>query len=56
MVILIDNFINAINNDNYNYLKKKIDVDNFIDYMIFQSYIGNVDWPFNNIRFFAIDN
>ena len=52
----IDNFINAINNDNYNYLKKEIDVDNFIDYMIFQSYIGNVDWPFNNIRFFAIGN
>ena len=52
----IDNFINAIKNDNYNYLKQEIDVDNFIDYMIFESYIGNVDWPFNNTRFFAIGN
>ena len=52
----IDNFMNAIKNEDYNYLKNEIDVNNFIDYMVFQSYIGNVDWPFNNVRFFAVGN
>ena len=52
----IDNFITAINNEDYDYLINEIDVDNFIDYMIFESYIGNGDWPKNNVRFFAIND
>ena len=27
-----------------------IDLDNFIDYMVFQTFIGNWDWPGNNMR------
>ena len=49
----IDDFIAAIDNDDYSYLSNEIDVDNFIDYMIFESYIGNRDWPKNNVRFFC---
>jgi hypothetical protein len=52
----IDNFIAAIDKGNYSYLSKEIDMDNFIDYMIFESYIGNRDWPKNNVRFFAIND
>jgi hypothetical protein len=52
----IDDFIAAIDNDDYNYLSNEIDMDNFIDYMIFESYIGNRDWPKNNVRFFAIND
>lgn len=52
----IDDFITAINNEDYNYLNNEIDVDNFIDYMIFESYIGNRDWPKNNVRFFAVND
>jgi hypothetical protein len=52
----IDDFIAAIDNDDYSYLSNEIDIDNFIDYMIFQSYIGNRDWPKNNVRFFAIND
>lgn len=52
----IDNFITAINNEDYNYLINEIDINNFIDYMIFESYIGNRDWPKNNVRFFAVNN
>ena len=52
----IDNFIAAIANDDYNYVSNEIDVDNFIDYMIFESYIGNRDWPKNNVRFFAVND
>jgi len=51
----IDAFVQAIEEENLNYLKEELDVDNFIDYMVFQSYIANVDWPHNNARFYAID-
>ena len=51
----IDAFVQAIEEENFNYLKEELDIDNFIDYMIFQSYIANVDWPHNNARFYAID-
>ncbi|GAA4234209.1 hypothetical protein GCM10022291_13120 [Postechiella marina] len=50
----IDNFINAIEEENLEYLKENIDIDNFIDYIIFQTYIANVDWPYNNVRFYAV--
>ena len=50
----LDRLIAAIDNQDYDYLKDEIDVSNFIDYMAFQSYVGNRDWPKNNVRFFAI--
>ncbi|MFT4662558.1 MAG: hypothetical protein ACI8XB_002848 [Patiriisocius sp.] len=46
----------VIGNEDYNYVSNEIEVDNFIDYMIFESYIGNMDWPRNNVRFFAIQD
>ena len=36
--------------ENYEYLCSKIDMDNFIDYLIFELYSANVDWPANNVR------
>lgn len=36
-------------------LMEIIDVDNFIDYIVFQDYIGNRDWPDNNAKFFSIN-
>lgn len=52
----IDRFIDAVYQKNYDYLLSEIDLDNFIDYIIFESYIGNDDWPINNVRFFAVLN
>ncbi len=52
----IKKFLEAIGNRNLNYLKMETDVENFIDYMIFQSYVANRDWPHNNVRFYAIDD
>ena len=51
----IDSFLSAIEEGDLDYLKQEIDINNFIDYMIFQSYIANVDWPFNNVRFYAVN-
>ncbi len=36
-------------NENYETLSSWIDIDNFIDYQIFQIFSANVDWPANNV-------
>lgn len=37
--------------ENYNYVSRKIDFDNLIDYFLTEIYIGNDDWPANNNEF-----
>lgn len=51
----IDTFIEAIETRNTAYLLENVDLDNFIDYTIFESFIANRDWPHTNVRFYAID-
>ncbi len=51
----IDTFIEAIATRNTAYLLENVDLDNFIDYTIFESFIANRDWPHTNVRFYAID-
>lgn len=33
----------------YDYIKTKIDIDNFIDYNVAEIFFGNTDWPGNNV-------
>ena len=35
---------------NYAYLNDIIDIDNYIDYLILETFIANTDWPANNMR------
>ena len=44
------NLEEAIDHASPKELHELIDVSSFIDYLIFQDYIGNDDWPHNNIR------
>jgi hypothetical protein len=37
--------------DNLARVESIIDIDDYIDYMAAQIYIGNMDWPGNNVRF-----
>ncbi len=37
--------------DHYEYIKTLMDTKNYRDYVIVQTYIGNVDWPHNNIKY-----
>lgn len=52
----IDRFVEAIEQQDITHLKNELDLTNFIDYMVFESYIGNTDWPHNNARFYAVKN
>lgn len=37
------------NDQDYSYVKTQMDIDNFIEYNIFQIYYDNRDWPGNNV-------
>ena len=37
--------------DSYPYIADIIDIENFIEYQIMQIYVGNIDWPGNNQKF-----
>lgn len=48
------NFLNSndlANDKNYQYVASKIDINNYLDYMISEIYANNTDWPGNNISF-----
>jgi hypothetical protein len=53
---LIHAFVDAVETKNLSYLRDNIDLTNFIDFVVFQSYIANVDWPYTNVRFYIIKN
>ena len=36
--------------ENYRHIEDLVDLENFIDYMIFETFIDNYDWPANNTR------
>lgn len=42
---------NLWDEQHYDYIKGRIDVENFIDYQIAQIFSGNSDWPGNNIKY-----
>ncbi len=42
--------------DNYEYVKMKIDMNNYIEYMLIEMFCGNNDWPGHNIRYWQPDN
>ncbi len=49
------NYLNSYSslqdNNIYNWVADKIDLDNYIQYQLTQIYINNQDWPGNNIKF-----
>ena len=52
-----NNMINYLNNNslatpaNYDYIKTRLDPENFKDYYISEIYLENTDWPVNNIHY-----
>lgn len=37
--------------EHYNWIDSHIDLSNYIDYVILESYISNIDWPGNNLEY-----
>lgn len=41
-------------NTHYEYIKTRIDVNSYIDYMLSQIFLVNTDWPGNNIKYWRL--
>lgn len=52
----IDRFFEATEQENLDYVLSEVEIPNVIDYIIYETYIGNIDWPLNNVRIFSIDD
>lgn len=52
---LAESLIEAIKNEDAATLERLLDIDNFLDYIIFEDYAGNIDWPHNNARAYSIN-
>jgi hypothetical protein len=35
---------------NYQWVEERVDIENLIDYLLFEIFIGNYDWPANNMK------
>lgn len=46
---------NLSDNQQYEQLSKMVDVGSFTDYVLFETFIGNRDWPANNMRCWSED-
>ncbi len=42
--------------ENYEYVKSQMDIDNFINYNLIEIFIANTDWPSNNIKYWKEKN
>jgi len=47
--------INPINSDYFEKVDKIFDLKHYTDYVIGESFIGNTDWPYNNIKIYRSD-
>ncbi|MCK5782176.1 MAG: CotH kinase family protein [Flavobacteriales bacterium] len=52
----LQEFVDAVQDHNLDYIEDNIDIESYIDYTIFEDYVGNDDWPHNNVMlYFAED-
>ncbi len=51
---MADKFVNALKKQDAEAIWGMINESSFIDYIIFQDYIGNHDWPHNNTRMYSV--
>ena len=42
--------------EKYQHVASQIDIDNFIDYQVMETFVGNIDWPANNNKFWRSRN
>ncbi len=45
-----------VDDNNYNEVASKIDIENYIDYIVAETYFANMDWPYTNVRFWRDQN
>ncbi|NPD46305.1 MULTISPECIES: CotH kinase family protein [unclassified Lentimicrobium] len=51
---IINNLIEAVHTKDSDFLLNNIDLNCFADYIIFEDFIGNSDWPYNNVEIYNV--
>jgi len=51
---VINSLIAAVERSDSDFLLENIDLNCFADYIIFEDFIGNNDWPFNNVEIYNV--
>ena len=55
MISYIEN--HSLSDDgSYNEVITKMDIENYIDYIVAETYFANTDWPYTNVRFYRDQN
>lgn len=52
--LIIQTFIDAVKRKDTPFLLENVDLSCFADYIIFEDYIGNSDWPYNNVQIYNV--
>lgn len=52
--LVIQELIDAVAQENKSYLLENIDLQCFADYIVFEDFIGNSDWPHNNVQVYNV--
>ncbi len=55
MITYIKNH-NLADTNSYNEIASRMDIENYIDYIIAETYFANNDWPYTNLRFWRDQN
>ena len=50
----LQSYVDAIKSKNREYLERETDLNSFIDYVVYNDFIGNTDWPHNNIIIYSL--
>ncbi len=53
--VFAETFLQAIRDEDVETIHRYLDIDNFIDYIVYEDYIGNTDWPHNNSRAYSVN-
>lgn len=48
-----EELLEAIENEDWQEIERLVDMSSYIDYLIYEDYIGNRDWPNNNLRLYS---
>lgn len=51
---VMNDLISAVERKDLNYLLENVDLNCFADYIVFEDFLGNWDWPHNNVEIYNV--
>jgi len=51
---ILQNLVDQVQSGNTAELLQLIDINSFMDYIAYENFIGNSDWPFNNVQLYSV--